>query len=466
MAKNKVKDPNHLSFGHLMAWKSSDIAAAWVNMIMLGYLSIFASDYLGLGVGQVGLILAVSKITDGLVDFFIGWLVDNTHTRWGKARPYEICIVGMTLSTILLFAAQPEWSYTAKLIWVFSLYVLTFSVFGSLRGVGMSCYTIRHFSNNNILIRKVASYGGIITTAGSIVASMCFPVLVKNFADGPMGWIVPVAIFMIPATLFGALRFFLCKEDPAVGGDSAQQKVSFKEIFAMFRKNPYVWLYAIIMLAYNVLNGLGVTSYYFTYIIGSIGMSGVLSAFGVLLLPVMLLFPWIMKKVGTMGKMIAGLSVISVIGYLIVFFSGSNLVGMLIGYLLASLAGLPLSYYGVLFLMNVCTYNEMKGLPRMEGSANILANFCSNFGGSLGSLVTGAILAVAGYISTNANEVVTQPASAIMAIRIDFAIVPAILIAIIGVCSFAFSKLEPLAEAFEAEQHAKYEAEHAAPEQA
>ena len=141
MAKNKVKDPNHLSFGHLMAWKSSDIAAAWVNMIMLGYLSIFASDYLGLDVGQVGLILAVSKITDGLVDFFIGWLVDNTHTRWGKARPYEICIVGMTLSTILLFAAQPEWSYTAKLIWVFSLYVLTFSVFGSLRGVGMSCYT-------------------------------------------------------------------------------------------------------------------------------------------------------------------------------------------------------------------------------------------------------------------------------------------------------------------------------------
>ena len=53
-----------------------------------------------------------------------------------------------------------------------------------------------------------------------------------------------------------------------------------------------------------------------------------------------------------------------------------------------------------------------------------------------------------------------------MAIRIDFAIVPAILIAIIGVCSFAFSKLEPLAEAFEAEQRAKYEAEHAAPEQA
>ena len=53
-----------------------------------------------------------------------------------------------------------------------------------------------------------------------------------------------------------------------------------------------------------------------------------------------------------------------------------------------------------------------------------------------------------------------------MAIRIDFAIVPAILVAIIGVCCLAFSKLEPKAEAFEAERRAKYEAEQAGKAQA
>ena len=33
-------------------------------------------------------------------------------------------------------------------------------------------YTIRHFSNNPILIRKVASYGGVITMAGSMIVSI------------------------------------------------------------------------------------------------------------------------------------------------------------------------------------------------------------------------------------------------------------------------------------------------------
>ena len=85
MARNKVKDPNHLSFGRLMAWKSSDISAGWVNVIMLNYLSMYASDFLGLNIGLVGVMLFVSKLMDGLVDFFIGWLVDNTKTPWGRA---------------------------------------------------------------------------------------------------------------------------------------------------------------------------------------------------------------------------------------------------------------------------------------------------------------------------------------------------------------------------------------------
>ena len=43
MAKNKRKDPNHLSFGRLMLWKSSDISAGWVNVIMLNYLNMLSS---------------------------------------------------------------------------------------------------------------------------------------------------------------------------------------------------------------------------------------------------------------------------------------------------------------------------------------------------------------------------------------------------------------------------------------
>ena len=141
-----------------------------------------------------------------------------------------------------------------------------------------------------------------------------------------------------------------------------------------------------------------------------------------------------------MGKMIFMFSIIGVAGYVIAFFSGSWLPGVLGGYVLGQLATLPISYYGVLFIMNICTYNEMLGMPRMDGSSAIPGNFASKLGGALGAWITGVLLSLAGYIS--AEGVNEQPASALMMIRIDFAIVPAILVLIIGLCCLAFSKLE------------------------
>ena len=109
------------------------------------------------------------------------------------------------------------------------------------------------------------------------------------------------------------------------------------------------------------------------------------------------------------------------------------------GYLLATLATLPIAYYGILFVMNICNYNERIGLKRMEASSSTLANFCSKFGAALGSYVTGLVLFIGGYVS-EANA--TQPDSALLAIRIDYAIVPIIFMIVIAVCALAFSKLE------------------------
>ena len=79
-------------------------------------------------------------------------------------------------------------------------------------------------------------------------------------------------------------------------------------------------------------------------------------------------------------------------------------------------------------------------MPRMDGSSAIPGNFASKLGGALGAWITGVLLSLAGYIS--AEGVTEQPAGALMMIRIDFAIVPAILVLIISLCCLAFSKLK------------------------
>lgn len=449
MAKKiKEKNPDKLGFGRLLAFKSSDVSAAWINVIMLSYLTIYASDTLGINVGVVGGLLLVSRVFDGFTDIFAGWLIDNTHTKWGKGRPYDLCIVGMTLCTVLLFSASPAWSYVFKCVWIVLMYTLTFSVFSTLRTTANNPYTIRHFSNNSTLLRKVASLGGMVTMAGSMVVSILFPRLIASMATTASGWTLVVAIIMIPATLIGLLRFFFCKEDPAVDEGKEQERVSIKEIFTMLRRNKYAWVYAIIMLCYNIITNLAVASYYFKWIIGDIGIAGMLSIVGIVLLPLMAIFPKIMKKVGSMGKMITYFCGIGIVGYMIAFFSGSFLPGVLAGYVMGTFATLPLAYYGVLFIMNICTYNEMIGLPRMDGSSGILAGFCAKVGAALGSGITGLLLMLAGYVS--GESVTAQPDSALLMIRADFTIVPAILLVVIAVCTLVFSRLEKDAAEFEA----------------
>lgn len=398
MGKTKERDPNKLSVGRLLLWKSSDVSQAAVQAIVLGFLTLYCTDTLGINPAVLGTLLLASKIVDGFTDVFAGWLVDNTHTKLGKGRTYELCIVGVTICSMGLFMGNPAWSDFIKCAWIFCIYTLVFSVFTTLRGAAGTPYTIRAFSNNQVLITKVASYGGIITMGGSILINMLFPIVMSKLATSRGGWITTIAIFMIPLTLIGVLRFIFIKEDPSVDAGQQYQKVSLKEIFMMFRKNKYVWLYAGIMLCYNIMTALGVGTYYYKWVIGNMGLMAVTSVFSIVTLPLMFSFPAIMKKIGTMGNMIAAFCGIGVVGYLIAFLSNDNLVGVVAGTMIGSIAGLPLAYYGVLFIMKCCTYNEMQGLPRMDGSSNILANFTSKVGSALGSAVTGFMLGLSGYV--------------------------------------------------------------------
>lgn len=458
MAKaNKVKDPNKLGLGRLLAWKSSDIGAAGIQAIVLSYLTIYCTDTLGLNPAVLGTILMVSKLIDGAVDIFYAWLVDNTNTKLGKGRPYELAFFGMTLSTILLFSASPEWDLVMRYVWVTSMYILVFAVFQSLRVTGQTAYTIRAFNNNDTLLTKVASYGGIVTMLGSIVISMTFPMVMAKLATSAKGWTTTVAIYMIPLTIIGSLRFLLVKEDQSVDSGKSYEKISIKDIFTMFSKNKYVWFYAGMMMFFNVSTSLGAGSYYFKWIVGNPGLQGVTSATSFLLVPVMLLFPVIIRKLGSVAKMVTLLSFISVGGYLIVFIGGGNLITTVGGMVVAGLVTLPMSYFQMLFVTRCATYNEVLGMQRMECSSNTISIFASNIGGALGSFISGILLSLASY---NYGEAVTvQSDSALFMIRCLYSIVPAILVIGCGLCAWKFTGLEKLLDEREAKKSAQAEAQ-------
>ena len=110
--------------------------------------------------------------------------------------------------------------------------------------------------------------------------------------------------------------------------------------------------------------------------------------------------------------------------------------------------------------MDICTCNEMLGMQRMEGSAGILSGFATKFGGALGAYLTGALLAAGGYVSS--ASATAQPASAVLMIRIVYALVPCFLVAVIGICCLAFSGLEKKIAVYEARQKEEKEEKEAA----
>lgn len=128
----KVKDvkknkDDKIGFGGLMLWQSRAVSHS-VVVLMLGYLMIYATDTLKIPAAAVSLILLASKVFDGVTDMVAGFIVDRTETKWGKARPYEIFIVGLWICTWLLFSCPESLSTTMKCVWIFIMYTLAQSV--------------------------------------------------------------------------------------------------------------------------------------------------------------------------------------------------------------------------------------------------------------------------------------------------------------------------------------------------
>ena len=452
--KNRVPTPkeDRLPFFKFLAWKSSDVASAAAFLLCTNYLSMYCTDFLGMAPATVGMILLVSNVIDFVTDFIGAIIVDNTNTKWGRGRPYELSILGVTICTILLFATPAGWSEWVKIAWVFFVYTFEFGIFNTLRVAGQNAYTVRAWKNRKV-IGKISSYGGFVTTLGSMCITLTFPKLMAELTTAE-GWLPLVAMYMVPLTLIATLRFIFVKEDTSI--DSGKHvKVDLKMIFTMMKKNKYAWMYAGIIFLFNTITSMGTATYYWKYIVGDTSMMGLVSIFGTLMLPLMLVFPILLKKFSA-SQIIGASTIISTVGYVLTFFAGASIPLLMGAGILTSFAMLPISYLGYMLVMDLASFNEFQEMPRMEATIGAVFNgFGQQLGQGVGAALTGFLLTVGGYIAAEGDAIVAQPEAALMTIRVLHSFVPAVLMVFTGVCAFAMAKLSKQMPAIEAEVAAR-----------
>lgn len=432
---NKVKDPNYVHPGRLIAWQTRPIALGAVTIIIT-YLSIYCTDTLGMPAALVGTLLMASKIFDGVTDLVAGWLVDNTNTKLGKGRPYEFSIIGVWICMYALFSTPADWSMAAKGAWLFIMYTLVFSVFSTLLNAAETPYIIRAFGSP-IAVTKVAAYGGILVTLGCMVVSVSFPIFVGTIATSAAGWQKLVGMYALPLAALGMLRFIFVKEEKVDVAETKNERVTLKDIIHVITTNKYVWLVGIACMVPQVVTSLSAGTYYFTWIVGDIQKYSAVQAIGMLGMLLMIAFPALMKKHSAM-QIISYVAAVSILGYILCFFGGTNAILLAVFLLLGSLVTLPTSYMKSPIIMQLSDYNELNAQPRMEATMSAVVNFLNKIGSALGSFLLGIMLSLGGYDGTLA----VQSDSAIMMIRLLFSLIPAAFMVVVLICTIAYRPLD------------------------
>ena len=85
---------------------------------------------LGLDPALIGLVFALMRLYDAVTDPLVGWLSDNTRSRWGRRKPYMF--IGALLGGIaftLLWQASADWSDALKTVYFIGMSMLFYTCF-------------------------------------------------------------------------------------------------------------------------------------------------------------------------------------------------------------------------------------------------------------------------------------------------------------------------------------------------
>lgn len=423
MKTTKMKDPRKVGFGQVLAWNSRAVSQG-IGLMVVGYLSLYCTDTLMMPPALVGTLLVISKLLDGVSDIIAGYIVDRTNTRFGKGRPYEFCIIGMWAAIWLMFTCPPTISLAAKCVWVLLMYALVNSVFYTLLTANSTVYMCRAFRYQEQYV-SLSSTGAIISMVCVAAFNIAIPKLVETYGVSTSGWSFLMACIAIPMALIGMLRFFFIKEtnDIDVKSESGENvKVSFRDVIALLKNNPYIYIVAIILFVCNLVTNMGVNVYYFTYIVHDLGLLGAISAIQLLAIPFMLAVPAILKKISISRLILAG-CLISTVGYAINQFAGASVPLLGVAAVLFGLGSMPISMLINLMIIECADFNEWKGNQRMEGTLGSVTGFATKIGAALGAGVLGVLLSASGYVADAASI----PDSALNMIRALYGIIPAVL---------------------------------------
>ena len=438
------EEKKYLTLPRKLAYGSGDFGANFFYMLVSAFVMLYLTNAVGLNAGIAGTLMMVSKILDGILDIIFGKLVDNTHSKMGKARPWMFWSgFPLALCLILLFAVPTSMPMVAQYTYFFIVYVAANSVFYTANNIAYGTMSALITKNGSERV-QLGTFRYVFAVTASILVSTITTILVTSLGGGATGWRTVAIIYAIVMLVFSCAASLVCKEVPETEAELAESKAQneVKEnktlvgLIKIVLSNRYYLIMLAIALLLYINTGLGsaVGVYYCQYVLGNAALLGVISMSSLVMIVGLIFNPFLVKKYGMYKVNLISyiLTSILAVGVMITAYMGS-LAGIVIFSFLRSITMAPLFGSMNALIAEIAGYTYRTRKVHAEGMMFSCSTVGVKVGGGVGSAICGWLLAAAGFVGT----ATTQTAGVLGVIKFGFGALPVVFTILMAVCLWA-----------------------------
>ena len=373
---SRVRSQNVTGMEKWLGYLAGPCGALLFNAVMATYLNVYYTDVLGLGGLFLVVFPVISKVIDAITNVIMGYVIDRTRTKQGKARPWLLLSAPLVAVTGVLLFVVPSGNDILQIAWVMISYNLYYSV----------AYTIYNMSHNlmvplstrNTAQRGVLAVFNNISTImmSGIVVALVFPLAIMPALGTSKGlWIAVMSVLACISLPLVLVEYYFTKERVTAESSGQEEK---KIPFALQLKAIFTDKYMLLLLGYFLLYTLTsqlknvALPYYCNYVLGtySDGITQTLvSVLGGIPMGIGIFAVWpLAKKFGKKNVTAAGF-VIYAVGSAICWMAPTNLPVVLVGQFIKNIGGLPCAYVFMALFADALDNLEWKNGFRCDGIA-------------------------------------------------------------------------------------------------
>jgi len=380
-----------------------DMAYAFVSMFLLNYIQ-YTMKLTVAQYATISAIMVVCLLWDAFNDPMMGIIVENTHFKVGKFKPWVLIGVVLNCITIIcLFTVRPEgWGFVAFFGVGYLLWGMTYTM-NDIAYWGMLPSLTSDPKERNVLI----TIQGVFICIGQFSVAGLLPDMVAGNALNAYRY----ASIIISACFLGfqLLTFFGVKERPR---EENKEVLSLKDMFKIFLRNDQLIAIGITCLLFQVGNGLlimiGMNFFYFEFGYSEGGtlvfLFTVMYGLGTLLSEAS--FSFLAAKF-TRKQIVTVSTILTVVGYVLFMGIGyvlpKNVILInVIGFIIFFAQG-AFNMTMIVMLNNTIEYDEAKFGERHDSIISAVRSFATKLASAIDQGVVALILIVSGIYAISQN---------------------------------------------------------------